>query len=61
MKAISSNSLFNRDMMFEFVGLRQQDPQVAQNAYDLVSWEFDLGKIRRICEMVLEDSLEVGI
>ena len=61
MKAIASNSLFNRDLMFEFVGLRGEDPQIAQNGYDLVSYEFWLNQMRRICYQVLEDALEVGI
>lgn len=61
MKAISSNQLLNRDMTFEFVGLRGEDPQRAEDANDLVEDQFKRTKFKSVVEKLTEDCLEVGI
>lgn len=61
MKAISLNSLFNRDLIFQFTGLRQEDPLLAEDANDLVGYEFDHTGYQKVAEQLIEDCLEVGI
>jgi hypothetical protein len=61
MKAISSNALFNRNMIFDFAGLRGESPQSAENANNLVSYEFDITKFKIVAEQIIEDMCEVGI
>lgn len=61
MKAISLNSLFNRDLIFQFTGLRQEDPLLAEDANDLVTYEFDHTNYIKVAEQLIEDALEVGI
>jgi hypothetical protein len=61
MKAIASNSLFNRDMVFEFHGVRKEDSQRAPDANDLVNWIFEHTEFMDTAEQLIEDALEVGI
>lgn len=61
MKAISSNQLLSRDMTIDFVGLRDEDPQRALDANDLVEDEFKRTKFRTVAEQLMEDGFEVGI
>jgi hypothetical protein len=60
LKSTLVNSVFNRDNIFEFVGRRDEDFSRAQNAYDLVSYEFEITGVQEILEMAIEDACEVG-
>lgn len=61
MKAISLNSLFNRDLIFEFYGIRKEDVLFPEDANDLVSYIFTHTEYRKVAEQLIEDALEVGI
>ena len=61
LKAISSSSLFNRDLVFEFIGTRENDNEQAADANDLVADEFIRTDFRNTAEQLIEDALEVGI
>lgn len=61
LKSTIINSTFNRDTIFELIGRRKNDDMRADDASDLLSYEFDVMGVRDISEQILEDSLEVGI